>query len=231
MSTDPTDTRYPASGPGGPDRRGRRPAGRRPGPGAPRQLRALPTRGEPVEPRCRRGPRPGSRRARDSPACPAPAHQTARAAASRAARLAGGRQRGGRTRPPGGNRLRSRPRARALRRRRHADDPYRGHRVLPDRAGRRDARAGARKRPGHQDGQRPAGDRDHDRDHICVHVRAAAERHHRRRISHGARLQVRRDDQRRYRHRRTAVQRGEPTRLRPPPRGRYRTRAPPASPS
>ena len=36
-------------------------------------------------------------------------------------------------------------------------------------------------------------------------------------VSHGARLQLRRDDQGRHRHRRTTVQRGEPARLRPCP--------------
>ena len=84
---------------------------------------------------------------------------------------AGGRQRGRRARPARGDRCCDRSRARAPIRSRHRDGPHRGHRVHPARAGRRDARAGERQQPGHPDGQRPAGDRDHDGGHLRVHVR------------------------------------------------------------
>ena len=62
--------------------------------------------------------------------------------------------------------------------RRHG--PHRGQRVRRAQGGRRDAGAGERHQPGHQNGQRPAGDRDHDGVHVREHVRTTAERHHRR---------------------------------------------------
>jgi hypothetical protein len=59
-----------------------------------------------------------------------------------------------------------------------APGPHRGHRVQPDRADRRNARAGERHQPGHQDAQRSASNRDHDGDYAAERVRRAARRHH-----------------------------------------------------
>ena len=86
---------------------------------------------------------------------------------SRAAHHAG-RQRGGRARPPRRRRLRG---GRTLSTS-SSGTAGTGNTVLTAvsgcagaRAGQRDAGAGERQQPGHQDGQRPAGDRDHDAVH------------------------------------------------------------------
>ena len=89
MNADPADTRYPHR-PRRPDRQGRRPAGRRPGPEAPRRLRTLPARGEPAN-LVAEGSVAGRAAAPDSPACPAAANRTACTGGSLAACHAGGR--------------------------------------------------------------------------------------------------------------------------------------------